>query len=75
MERKTPRWESELWSYLSCGDGTNCPMYSSCQLRGSNVRCFSENLGYYKLINEFIDEDGFGPRPVVWLSLKFLGLT
>ncbi len=57
MEKKTPSWESELWSYLSKGDGINCPMYQSCQLRGGNVRCFNENVGYYKLVNEFIDED------------------
>jgi hypothetical protein len=57
MERKTPRWESELWSYLSSGDGINCPMYSKCQLRGNNVRCFSENDRYFKFVNEFIDKD------------------
>lgn len=58
MERKTPNWEAELWSYLSGGDGTNCPMYSSCELRRDNTRCYSENLGYYKLVTEFIDEEG-----------------
>jgi hypothetical protein len=58
MERKTPRWESELWSYLSSGDGTNCPMYQSCTIRGdNNINCFSKNLEYFKLIGEFIDED------------------
>jgi hypothetical protein len=57
MERKTPRWESELWSYLCSGDGTNCPVYPSCHLRGDNVRCFGENEKYFKLMNEFVDED------------------
>jgi hypothetical protein len=57
MERKTPRWEAELWSYLCSGDGTNCPMYPSCQLRGKNFRCFYENQEYFHLVNEFVDED------------------
>jgi hypothetical protein len=57
MEKKTPRWESELWSYLCSGDGTSCPMYQSCQLRGSNVGCFSEHEEYFQLVNEFVDED------------------
>lgn len=57
MERKTPRWESELWSYLSRGDGINCPMCPSCKLRGNNVRCFSENDRYFKFVSEFIDKD------------------
>lgn len=57
MERKTPRWESEFWSYLSNGDGIHCPMYLTCQMRGDGVRCFSEDDGYSKLIKEFIDDD------------------
>jgi hypothetical protein len=57
MEKKTPKWESELWAYLSSGDGTSCPMYPSCQLRGGNVRCFSENEDYFQLVNEFVDKD------------------
>jgi hypothetical protein len=57
MERKTPRWESELWSYLSHGDGTHCPMYLTCQLKVDNARCYSENEEYTRSISEFIDED------------------
>jgi hypothetical protein len=57
MERKTPRWESELWSYLSRGDGINCPMYPSCPLRVENIKCYNENTGYFKLVSEFIDEE------------------
>jgi hypothetical protein len=57
MKRRTPKWESELWSYLSRGDGINCPMYPSCPLRVENVRCYNENTGYFKLVSEFIDEE------------------
>jgi hypothetical protein len=57
MKRKTPRWESELWSYLNSGDGIHCPVYPTCQFRGDSVRCYSENEGNIKVVSEFIDED------------------
>jgi hypothetical protein len=57
MEKKTPRWESELWSYLSSGDGINCPVYKSCQLKKNDVGCYNKNERYLKLISEFIDKD------------------
>ena len=28
-----PRWEAELWSYVSSGDGMSCPLYDHCQLK------------------------------------------
>ena len=28
-----PRWEAELWSYVSSGDGMRCPLYDHCQLK------------------------------------------
>jgi hypothetical protein len=58
MERKTPKWEAELWSYLNSGDGINCPLYSSCQLRGDNDCCFSGNEIRCDLIKEYVDKDG-----------------
>jgi hypothetical protein len=57
METKTPRWESELWSYLSRGDGINCPLYTSCPIRKNNAGCYYADEQYLKLINEFIDKD------------------
>jgi hypothetical protein len=57
MERRTPKWESELWSYLNNGDGTICPIYTSCQVRGKKDKCFCENEEYFQLVNDFIDED------------------
>lgn len=58
MERKTAKWEAELWSYLSTGDGAHCPIYQSCQLRGDNIKCLSEHQAYCQAINEFIDSEG-----------------
>ena len=55
MERKTPSWESELWSYLSNGDGINCPVYRSCPI--NNTGCYSKSKEFFKLVTEFIDKD------------------
>ena len=59
MEGRNPSWESELWSHLSRGDGTHCPVYQSCQSRLRNVWCLSEQEEYCQLLNEFIDNDDF----------------
>jgi len=45
-QRKIPKWEDELWSYVSSGDGVFCPMYSYCQRRLSGGWCRSDNLDY-----------------------------
>ena len=39
---KTPKWESELWSYLSSGDGVNCPLHDDCDIRRSSALCFAD---------------------------------
>ena len=57
MGRKTPRWESELWSYLSRGDGIHCPVYQSCQLRLQGVWCLSEHEEYCEARKKLIDDD------------------
>ena len=41
--KKVPKWESELWSYISSGDGVNCPLYDTCQIRQWGGWCFSDN--------------------------------
>jgi hypothetical protein len=55
--RKIPRWEAELWSYLSRGDGIHCPIYHSCPLRLQGGWCLSEHEEYYQLMNEFLDDE------------------
>lgn len=71
MGRKTPKWESELWSYLSSGDGIHCPVYQSCQLRQNNVWCLSENEDNHRLINEFIDEEDPDLADAASIKFKF----
>ena len=53
---KIPRWESELWSYISNGDGKNCPLYSNCLLRQEGQGCFSDNK---ELIDRLLGSDQF----------------
>jgi hypothetical protein len=57
MGRKTHRWEVELWSYLSKGDGIHCPVYQSCRLRLQGIWCLSDHEEYYKARNELLDDD------------------
>ena len=54
---KIPRWEAELWSYLSKGDGTHCPVYQSCRLRLQGEWCLSEHEEYFQLMNDFLDDE------------------
>lgn len=55
--KKIPRWEAELWSYLSKGDGIHCPIYESCHLRLQGEWCLSEHEEYYQLMNDFLDDE------------------
>ena len=57
MRDENYNWESELWTYLSKGDGIHCPIYQSCQTRRKDVICFSEQVDYWKTVNSFIDSD------------------
>jgi len=40
---KIPKWESELWSYMSSGDGVNCPLHDDCKTRQHGGWCLSDN--------------------------------
>ena len=40
---KVPKWESELWSYISSGDGVHCPLYDTCKIRQGCRWCFNDN--------------------------------
>lgn len=43
MGGKSPSWESELWSYISSGDGMRCRLYSQCPARRGNSFCAEDN--------------------------------
>ena len=55
--KKTPSWESELWSYLNRGDGVHCPIYDSCRLRLKSTWCLSNNEDYYQAKIAILDND------------------
>jgi len=40
---KTLKWESELWSYMSKGDGEHCPLRSDCGIRQRGGWCVDDN--------------------------------
>ena len=40
--RKTPKWESELWSLLSKGDGVTCPLYDIDKNGHCSKGCFND---------------------------------
>jgi len=66
MGEKTPRWENELWSYLSRGDGIHCPVYESCRRRLHGTWCLSDNRDYYKARNEFLDDNDLADPSSIW---------
>ena len=37
-------WESELWSYMSNGDGFNCPLHDDCRTKQRGGWCFDDNI-------------------------------
>ncbi len=53
---KISNWESELWSYVSSGDGMHCPLYSRCQNRLRGDWCPNDNLD---LIARLVDDRRF----------------
>lgn len=57
---KREAWEDELWAYMIAGDGIECPLYGSCELKhNQNIRCFSneEEKANVEEIYRFNDKD------------------
>lgn len=50
-------WEDELWAYLNAGDGLNCPLFKSCQLRREGNRCLSIDVRFTNRMQNFLDND------------------
>lgn len=48
-------WESELWSYVSQGDGVNCPAYDKCDFRLQGGWCLNEHKDSFDTIMEYVD--------------------
>ena len=57
MGRNFTKWETELWSYMSHGDGLSCPDYESCQYRLNGYRCICDNEEFLDEERRFIDKE------------------
>jgi len=58
MVKRVPRWESELWSYVSSGDGEHCSLYSYCPGRQQGGWCMGD---YMERVKRLTDYGGFNP--------------
>jgi len=56
---KIPRWEAELWSYVSRGDGIRCPLHGRCLVTKRGGWCPDDNR---ERINRLLDERQFNLR-------------
>jgi len=59
MRSKIPKWETELWSYISCGNGMSCPLYNHCRIRERGGCCPSDEREH---LNQLLDETQYNPH-------------
>ena len=65
VEQDEPRanreaWEDELWTYISAGDGIECPLLDSCELKDNqDIKCFNNEAEKVRTeeIYRFNDKD------------------
>lgn len=53
IAKNVPKWEAELWSYLSRGDGVCCPLYERCRFRKGGGWCPDDHS---QCLNDLIGE-------------------
>jgi len=53
---KIPKWETELWSLVSRGDGEHCPLYDRCRIKKECSWCVSEHSAK---ISQLLEERRF----------------
>lgn len=44
MAQRIPKWEDELWSYVSNGDGVHCRLYEHCQGKKESGWCLEDHV-------------------------------
>jgi hypothetical protein len=54
MAGKIPKWETELWTYVSSGDGERCPLRDDCQVIKACAWCPDDNKEH---LNQFLEQD------------------
>jgi len=70
MVGKTPKWESELWSYVGSGDGMRCPLHSHCHVRQKGGWCSDDNK---ERLNHLVDERQFNPHSYNFIESEATG--
>jgi len=58
MEREIPKWESDLWTLVTSGDGIHCPLISRCQIRQRGGWCLSDHAEH---LEQLLDTNHFDP--------------
>lgn len=66
---KTPKWESELWSYVSCGNSIHCPLIGECESK-RNFLCSEE---VWKHTQRLIDKEQFNINSVDFTKVQIEG--
>ncbi len=56
MVQRIAKWESELWSYVSEGDGEQCPLYGDCQIKKECGWCVGEHTAK---ISQLLEDEKF----------------
>ena len=59
MTLKITNWETELWSYLSYGNGMCCPLYDHCPIRKRDGCCPCDEREH---LNQLLDETQCSPH-------------
>ena len=84
MSGKMPRWEADIWDYMSRGDGEHCPLINYCEVRRRRGWCLDDNGEHlkrqldYKRFNpgsyEFVEGVACGEkfRTMEMLAYKYL---
>ncbi len=54
-----PEWESELWSYVSNGDGQHCSIHQTCYARMQGTWCPDDNSHF---LRRLLTSDDFSPE-------------
>jgi hypothetical protein len=67
VAEKIPKWECELWSYMSRGDGMHCPLYTHCRIRQRRSFCADDSR---ELLTQIFDSEQFNPDDYGFLRFE-----
>ena len=65
MKAETAKWEPELWSLITSGDGEQCPLYEQCREKPACGYCLSEHR---ENLCRLLDTGNFNPEDYQFLD-------